>query len=464
MNFAFFDLETTGTSPAFDHPLQFAAILTDAEFREIKRVNLRCRLAPYVIPSPQALAVTGVRPHQLVAPELPSLFEFAQELTALVSRWSPAIWTGFNSIRFDEEMLRQMFYQNLQPEIFATQFNGNARFDIMTAVFAVFLRRPDLLNWPVDETGRVRFKLDRLAPENGFAGHNAHDALGDVEATIHIARLIAERAPDLWQQLLANRDKSHVQAQLDRLEPVELIGRFGGGPPKAITGCLCGYAAKNKNQAYLFDLDAMDPEALITASDADLMAATEAEPRPLRSISINKVPMLLPSATVTDEQRRRAQALVEAPKLRQRLIAVMTARYPADPDTAPQHVERQIFNGFYGRNDKARLKEFQGADWPRRQEIVATFEDARLRQLGSRLVAFYAPNLLSNSERRRYLAWRRERWNAPADTEVEWMTLEKARQALLEMQAAPVQDPSMIEEIEALMAGLVSSTANAEPG
>lgn len=457
MNFAFFDLETTGTSPAFDHPLQFAAILTDAEFREIERVNLRCRLAPHVIPSPQALAVTGVRPHQLVDPDLPSLFEFAQALTELVSRWSPAIWTGFNSIRFDEEMLRQMFYQNLQPEIFVTQFNGNTRFDIMTAVFAVFQRRPDLLKWPVDETGRVRFKLDRLAPENGFEGHNAHDALGDVEATIHLARLITERAPDLWQQLLANRDKSHVQAQLDQFEPVELVGRFGGGPPKAIMVCLCGYAAKNQNQAYLFDLDAMDPAELITASDADLMAAMDAESRPLRSISINKVPMLLPPATVTDEQRRRALALAEAPELRQRLIAAMAARYPADSDMAPQHVEQQIFSGFYNWNDKARLKEFQGADWPRRQEIVATFEDARLRQLGARLVAFHSPNLLSDSGRRRYIAWRRDRWNVSTDAEVEWMTLGKARQALLEMKAASAQDPAMLDEIEAFIRAAVPS-------
>lgn len=36
---ASFDLETTGISPAFDHPLQFAAILTDAESREIERVD-----------------------------------------------------------------------------------------------------------------------------------------------------------------------------------------------------------------------------------------------------------------------------------------------------------------------------------------------------------------------------------------------------------------------------------------
>ncbi len=49
MNFAFFDLETTGISPAFDHPLQFAAILTDAEFREIERVDLRTSTLPSVI-------------------------------------------------------------------------------------------------------------------------------------------------------------------------------------------------------------------------------------------------------------------------------------------------------------------------------------------------------------------------------------------------------------------------------
>lgn len=92
MNFAFFGLETTGITPAFDHPLQFAAILTDAEFREIERVHLRGRLATHVIPSPQALAVTGVRPHKLVDPELPSLFEFAQELTVPSSAHSSSLF------------------------------------------------------------------------------------------------------------------------------------------------------------------------------------------------------------------------------------------------------------------------------------------------------------------------------------------------------------------------------------
>jgi exonuclease I len=33
--FAFYDYETTGTSPTFDQPTQFAAILTDDQFNEV---------------------------------------------------------------------------------------------------------------------------------------------------------------------------------------------------------------------------------------------------------------------------------------------------------------------------------------------------------------------------------------------------------------------------------------------
>ncbi|MXW85889.1 MAG: hypothetical protein F4Z55_08230, partial [Boseongicola sp. SB0667_bin_21] len=44
MPFAFYDLETTGTSPAYDQPLQFAALLADDDLKPLKRVNMRCRL------------------------------------------------------------------------------------------------------------------------------------------------------------------------------------------------------------------------------------------------------------------------------------------------------------------------------------------------------------------------------------------------------------------------------------
>ena len=114
-------------SPPFDQPLQFAAIRTDENFAEIDRVNLRCRLAPHIIPSPQALIVTGVTPGQITDATLPTLFEFTQRIVGLTERWAPATWVGYNSIKFDEEFLRQAFYQNLQPNIYATQFRGIPR-------------------------------------------------------------------------------------------------------------------------------------------------------------------------------------------------------------------------------------------------------------------------------------------------------------------------------------------------
>jgi exodeoxyribonuclease-1 len=448
MNFAFYDLETTGISPAFDQPLQFAAILTDGEFREIERVNLRSRIAPHIIPSPWALAVTGVRPAQLTDSILPTLFEFTQEISALIDRWSPAIWAGFNSIQFDEEMLRQAFYQNLQPDVFATQFNGNTRLDLLTALYATWHSQPDLLKWPVDDTGRVRFKLDMVAPANGFSAHNAHDALGDVEATLHLAKLIAEGAPALWAELLGNSSKSQLQARLETFQPMALIERSRSGPPLVTHGCFCGYSKGNPNEAAFFDLDAADPADLFTADDAALMAAITTSPKVIYTVAVNKAPALLAVPSPSAQQMQRAELIAKVPEFRTRVAHALAARFPKDPDAPEPPVEKQIFEGFYSHADKALLAEFQRSDWPRRQEIVATLSDTRLRQLGRRLIAFYAPELLSVQEHTQYAAWLRARWSAPDAPDAEWTTLAKARQALDQIRAKAEVDPDLLSEIE----------------
>jgi len=346
-------------------------------------------------------------------------------------------------------MLRQAFYQNLQPDIFATQFNGNTRFDILTALYAVWHRQPDLFDWPVDETGRVRFKLDRIAPLNGFVGHDAHDALGDVEATIHIARRIAQRAPALWTELLGNRDKVDVQARLERsFKPMALVERFGGGPPRATIGCFCGTSASNPNQAGFFDLEAADPADLIAGDDAALFAAVDATPKTIRTVAVNKSPALLSEPAPSAEQLRRSEVIANAPEFRARVGQALAARFPQDAGAPPPRVEKQIFSGFYSHADKALLAEFQRADWRRRQAILSALDDARLRQLGRRLVAFHAPELLSPDERAQYEAWRHMRWSAADTPETEWTGLARARRALDEIRAGEAFDPELINEIE----------------
>jgi exodeoxyribonuclease-1 len=61
LSFIFYDTETSGLSSAFDQILQFAAIRTDDDLNETGRFEIRSRLLPYVVPSPQAMLVTGPR-------------------------------------------------------------------------------------------------------------------------------------------------------------------------------------------------------------------------------------------------------------------------------------------------------------------------------------------------------------------------------------------------------------------
>ena len=447
MGFVFYDLETTGISPAYDQPLQFAAIRTDDSFAEIERIDLRCRIAPHIIPSPQALVVTGVTPAQLVDPALPSLFTFTQTIMDLIELWAPATWVGFNTIRFDEEVLRQAFYQNLQPNIYATQFNGNSRLDILTAVYAVWCRNPGLMHWPTDNTGRTTFKLDRLAPANGFNAHNAHDALGDVDATIHIARIVANGDPALWSAILHNRDKQNVMATLETFRPVELVLRFGGGPPRSYVGCFCGTAGGKPTQAAFFDLEAGDPETLMQVDDAALFQAVDGTPQIIRSIATNKVPSLFPIANPDPEHRRKAALIAANPAFRARVGQAMAARYVDDPAAPPPPVEKQIYGGFYAKADRDLLAEFQRAEWPRRQEIVGILTDARLRQLGSRLIAFHAPGALTEAEGAQFEAFLQERWNAHEVHETEWTTIGSATRAIAELRAQPGEDHGALDNI-----------------
>ena len=179
-----------------------------------------------------------------------------------------------------------------------------------------------------DDAPRSALKIPLAQGAVIHVAHNAHDALGDVEATIHIARQIAQRAPALWAELLANRDKVHVQARIEAFQPMALIERFGGGSPRATLGCFCGYSASNPNQAAFFDLEAADPADFLTADDATLFAAVDATPKIICSFSVNKTPALLSLPTPTDLQLRRAEVIANAPEFRARVAQALAARIP----------------------------------------------------------------------------------------------------------------------------------------
>src|SRR5947209_881150 len=115
MSFVFFDTETTGLKRGFDQILHFAAIRTDTTLNEIARFETRSRLLPHVLPHPSALQTNGLPIARLTDPSLLSHYEMVGEIQRTLLRWSPAVFVGFNSIRFDEEMLRHALFQCLFP-------------------------------------------------------------------------------------------------------------------------------------------------------------------------------------------------------------------------------------------------------------------------------------------------------------------------------------------------------------
>ena len=406
MNFVIYDFETTGTSPAYDQPVQFGAIVVNEDFLELDRVNLRCRVAPHVVPSPTAMLVTGVMPNDLTAADLPTYFEFSQKLYDFIGKWSPAIWIGYNSIKFDEMVMRQMFYQNLLPNIYATQSNGNSRLDFMHVIHAVRKRAPEILQWPLGDNGKISFKLDRLAPANGVAAHNAHDALGDVEATLALMQHVAKSAPELWGELVECSDKHLIADKLNSCEPLGYIVRYGGGDPKEIIGCLCGYDENNNNKAAFIDLEIPDVENLLLAQDDDLLKAVKESPLKIRGIAINQAPALLRAKHASHEVRQRAALVAQSPEFKKRVSQLMSQRYKADDEeVAELPVEEAIYSGFYSNADRALLEQWRKAPWDERHQLLREFEDPRLKQLGLRLVAFYAPAALTSQETKRYSLW-----------------------------------------------------------
>ena len=167
MPYVFYDTETTGTNTAFDQILQFAAIRTDDDLNELERFSIRYRLLPHIIPSPIALLLTRVTPAMLTDSDLPSHYAMIRQIRDTLLKWSPATFIGFNSIVFDETLLRQALFQTLHPA-YLTNTNGNARSDVLRVAHAASAYTPDAIVVPSDDRGRQVFALDRLALANGY--------------------------------------------------------------------------------------------------------------------------------------------------------------------------------------------------------------------------------------------------------------------------------------------------------
>ena len=110
--FLWHDYETFGANTRRDRPAQFAAIRTDANLNPIGNpIMLYCRPANDFLPDPQACLITGITPQICLAKGIPE-YQCAARIEQALSL-PGTVGVGYNTIRFDDEITRFMFWRNL---------------------------------------------------------------------------------------------------------------------------------------------------------------------------------------------------------------------------------------------------------------------------------------------------------------------------------------------------------------
>jgi exodeoxyribonuclease-1 len=431
VSFVFYDLETTGLLPEFDQALQFAAVRTDDDFNEVDSFRLRCRLSPHIVPSPEALLVNRVTPAMLTDSRLPSYYEALRAVRAKLVEWSPAVFIGYNSISFDEDFLRQGFFQTLQP-IYLTNTTGNARGDMLKVVHATAIYAPSVLKIPTNEDGEPIYKLDRLAPANGYTSAGQHEAMADVRATLFLARLVRKKVVAIWETMARWTRKESVIEFLTQEEAVWHSAVFGHNKAYSWQVTYCGQNSERDSQLAAFDLQ-FDPRELLRFSVEKLIMVLNDSPKRIRTLAANRQPILMPYNTTpcgavptkvsAHEVERRIASIRSNTGFQQRVSKALAGRY--GEEEPPQFVEQRIYGGFATRDDEEMMQTFHSSGWDDRVELLRDLEDERARELGQRLVYLEQPEALPKSLRARLDAWLAERI-LNTDPEVPWMTVPKA--------------------------------------
>ncbi|MFJ2988577.1 exodeoxyribonuclease I [Collimonas sp. NPDC087041] len=417
--FLWHDYETFGVQPRRDRPAQFAAIRTDAELNEIgEPIMLYCQPAADFLPNPQSCLITGITPQLCLERGIPE-FQFAAQIEKAFSE-PGTIGVGYNTIRFDDEVTRFLFWRNLIDPYAREWQNNCGRWDILDVVRTAYALRPDGIQWPTNDQGRPSFRLEHLTAANGLSHEAAHDALSDVRATIGLARLIRQHQPKLFDFCLALHKKDRVGAEIGLPTPRPFLHISGMFP--AEHGCIAvmwplGVHPTNKNEILAWDL-AYDPSEIFSM-DAEtvrtrLFSKTDALPEgmtrlPLKSLHMNKSPIVINKLqTLSSDMAARWGLDVEL-ALRHAEIA---ARAPdlsglwrqvfQRADESGVDVDEDLYGGFVGNNDRRKLNELRALPPQKLAGAAISFDDQRLEELAFRYRARNFPDTLSEEETQRW--------------------------------------------------------------
>ncbi|WP_232046621.1 exodeoxyribonuclease I [Dickeya aquatica] len=425
-SFFIHDYETFGTHPAKDRPAQFAGVRTDLNFNVIGEPEVfYCQPSDDYLPDPQAVMITGIT-RQIASARGVREAEFARRIHDLFSVPGTCIM-GYNNIRFDDEVSRNLFYRNFfDPYAYSWQ-HGNSRWDLLDMLRACYALRPQGIIWPENDEGFPSFRLEHLTRANNIEHTHAHDAMSDVYATIAMARLLKHAQPKLFDYLYQLRNKNKVNTLIDipNMKPlVHVSGMFGAARGNTSWIVPLAWHPDNRNAVIVCDLAGdIAPLLELNADELrtrlytrrDLLAETES-PVPIKLVHINKCPVLAPASTLRPEDAERLgidrqhclnnlQLLRQHHEVREKVVALFAE---AAPYVGENDVDMQLYSGFFGDADRAAMAIIRTTSAQNLPALNLKFVDGRIEELLFRYRARNYPGTLDEAEQQRWLAHRRD--------------------------------------------------------
>ena len=422
LSFFWHDYETFGRVPRRDRPAQFGGLRTDAELNAIAEpVMWHCQPAPDFLPDPESVLLTGILPQQALLQGLPE-HRFAVAIEHELAQ-EGTVGVGYNSIRFDDEVTRFMFWRNLIDPYGREWQNGCGRWDLIDVVRTCWALRPEGIEWPLHQTpellGRPSFKLEHLSAANGLQHASAHDALSDVHATLALARLIRQRQPRMWEFCLKLHKKDAVVAEMGVGRPfVHVSGRYS--VERGFIAVVWPFAPHplNKNEVIVWDL-AHDPRELATLdaetvrrrlyTRQDELPAGETR-LPIKTVHINKSPIVIGKLRTLGAAADRwlldidaaMRHAAHAAALGRTLDALWPLVFARPVPTLPVDVDEDLYGGFIGNEDRRTLHRLRELTPEQLAAKRPGFADGRLDELVFRYRARNFQHTLTEPEQARW--------------------------------------------------------------
>ena len=430
ITFLFHDYETFGADPKRDRPAQYASIRTDENFNVIGTpVMVYTKMQEDTLPSPTACMITKITPSEVDEKGIPE-YDFIKLINKEMSEPNTCV-LGYNTIQFDDEVTRNTLYRNMFDPYEREWKNGCSRWDMIDVIRIAVALYPGILKLG-NRNGKVSYKLEDLSKENGIVHEAAHDALSDVWATIGIAKIIKEKAPELFTKLLGQRTKGPLTTELMCGKPILQASALFGSETKYVDFIMPIIEdPSNKNKVYCVRLsrpvselekilneDAKSVKDKLYSSKAELELIDELRPA-LHSVTVNKCPILVNSEFIislypNQEERNGfykqanldmkniidCYKFVKANKeeLEKKILAiyhdpVFLTKY--NEEQSKLDVDIRIYNGFAAKEDQKKMFFFH-KDLEKGQilgHLNGGYKDPRYNEMIYRLIARNYPEL-----------------------------------------------------------------------